>query len=203
MAGEKGTPLIEVAEEDRLRLGWYALLARLMSGAPDRDLLASLAKLEGDETELGQAVQTLAQVARRSEPKEIEQEHFTLFIGVGQAELLPYASYYLTGFLHDRPLARLRGEMAELGIARQENVSEPEDHIASLCEMMAGLIGGSFGEPADLGTQQRFFDTHIGCWAPRFFEDLQASPSARFFMPVGTIGSLFLQIEAQGFEMAA
>ncbi|MDF2096548.1 TorD/DmsD family molecular chaperone [Aquibaculum arenosum] len=196
-------PLVEVAEEDRLRLGWYTLLARLLSGAPDRDFLVSLAALEGDETELGQAVQTLAQVSRRSEPKEIEQEHFTLFVGVGQAELLPYASYYLTGFLHDRPLARLRGEMAELGIARQDNVSEPEDHIASLCEMMAGLIGGSFGEPADLATQQRFYDTHIGCWAPRFFEDLQASPSARFFMPVGTIGSLFLQIEAQGFEMAA
>lgn len=195
--------MVEVAEEDRLRLGWYTLLARLLSGAPDRGFLASLASLEGDETELGQAVQTLAQIARRSEPKEIEQEHFTLFVGVGQAELLPYASYYLTGFLHDRPLARLRGEMAELGIARQDNVSEPEDHIASLCEMMAGLIDGSFGEPADLATQQRFYDTHIGCWAPRFFEDLQASPSARFFMPVGTIGSLFLQIEALGFEMAA
>lgn len=197
------TPFAEVAEEDRLRLGWYSLLARLLSGPPDREFLSSLVALEGDETELGQAVQTLAQVARRSEPKEIEKEYFDLFIGVGQAELLPYASYYLTGFLHDRPLARLRGEMAELGIARQEGVSEPEDHIASLCEMMAGLIGGAFGEPADLATQQRFYDTHIGSWAPRFFEDLQASPSARFFMPVGTIGSLFLTIESQGFEMAA
>jgi TorA maturation chaperone TorD len=197
------TPMAEVAEEDRLRLGWYSLLARLLSGAPDREFLSNLAALEGDETELGQAVQALVQVARHSEPKEIEQEHFTLFIGVGQAELLPYTSYYLTGFLHDRPLARLRSDMAEFGIARQENVSEPEDHIASLCEMMAGLIGGAFGTPADLATQQRFFDTHIGCWAPRFFEDLQASPSARFFMPVGTIGRLFMAIEAQGFEMAA
>lgn len=197
------TPMAEVAEEDRLRLGWYSLLARLLSGAPDRAFLDSLAELEGDETELGQAVQALAQVARASSVKEIEQEHFTLFIGVGQGELLPYASYYLTGFLHDRPLARLRGDMADLGIARQENVSEPEDHIASLCEMMAGLIGGAFGEPADLSTQQRFFESHIGCWAPRFFEDLQASPTARFFMPVGTIGGLFMTIESQGFEMAA
>jgi len=197
------TPVPEVAEEDRLRLGWYSLLARLLGGAPDSDFLASLRALEGDATELGQAVRTLAQVARRSELKEIEREHFDLFIGVGEAELLPYASYYLTGFLHDRPLARLRQDMAELGIARREGVSEPEDHIASLCEMMAGLIGGAFGEPADLATQRRFFDSHIACWAPRFFEDLQASPTARFFMPVGTIGSLFLNIEAQGFEMAA
>ena len=81
------TPMAEVAEEDRLRLGWYSLLARLLSGAPDREFLVSLAALEGDETELGEAVQTLAQVARRSEPKEIEQEHFTLFIGVGQGDL--------------------------------------------------------------------------------------------------------------------
>lgn len=197
------TPVPEVAEEDRLRLGWYSLLARLLGGAPDSDFLASLRALEGDATKLGQAVRTLAQVARRSELKEIEREHFDLFIGVGEAELLPYASYYLTGFLHDRPLARLRQDMAELGIARREGVSEPEDHIASLCEMMAGLIGGAFGEPADLATQRRFFDSHIACWAPRFFEDLQASPTARFFMPVGTIGSLFLNIEAQGFEMAA
>lgn len=197
------TPVPEVAEEDRLRLGWYSLLARLLGGAPDSDFLASLRALEGDATELGQAVRTLAQVARRSELKEIEREHFDLFIGVGEAELLPYASYYLTGFLHDRPLARLRQDMAELGIARREGVSEPEDHIASLCEMMAGLIGGAFGEPADLATQRRFFDSHIACWAPRFFEDLQASPTACFFMPVGTIGSLFLNIEAQGFEMAA
>ncbi|HLS69407.1 MAG TPA: molecular chaperone TorD family protein [Kiloniellales bacterium] len=196
-------PSPEVAEEDRLRLGWYSLLARLFGAPPDGEFLASLGVLEGDDTELGQAVRTLAQVARRSQPKEIQQEHFDLFVGVGQAELLPYTSYYLTGFLHDRPLARLRSDMAELGIARQDNVSEPEDHIASLCEMMAGLIGGAFGDPADLATQQRFFDTHIGCWAPRFFEDLQASPSARFFMPVGTIGSLFMTIEAQGFEMAA
>lgn len=197
------TAFARVAEEDRLRVGWYSLLARLLGGPPDRDFLGSIAALEGDETELGAAVQALAQVARGSEPKTIEQEYFDLFLGVGQAELLPYASYYLTGFLHDRPLARLRSDMSELGVARQEGVSEPEDHIASLCEIMAGLIGGAFGTPADLAAQQRFYDTHIGCWAPRFFQDLQASPTARFYMPVGTIGGLFLAIESQGFEMAA
>lgn len=193
----------DLAEEDRLRLGWYSLLARLMGGPPERRFLASIAALEGDETELGEAVRALAQVARGTEAKAIEQEYFDLFIGVGQAELLPYASYYLTGFLHDRPLARLRGDMARLGVARQQGVSEPEDHIASLCEIMAGLIGGAFGEPVDLAAQRQFYDTHIGCWAPRFFEDLQASRSASFYMPVGTIGRLFLTIESQGFEMAA
>src|SRR3546814_15777160 len=74
---------------------------------------------------------------------------------------------------------------------------------AALCEMMAGLITGSFGAPADLAGQRHFFDTHIGCWAPRFFEDLQAAQSAVLYMPVGTIGRLFLAVEAEAFDMAA
>src|SRR3546814_14918156 len=93
--------------------------------------------------------------------------------------------------------------MARLRIARTDDVKEPEDHIAALCEMMAGLITGSFGAPADLAEQRHFFDTHIGCWAPRFFEDLQAAQSAVLYMPVGTIGRLFLAVEAEAFDMAA
>src|SRR3546814_1226921 len=92
--------------------------------------------------------------------------------------------------------------MAGLRIARADDVKEPEDHIAALCEMMAGLITGSFGAPADLAEQRHFFDTHIGCWAPRFFEDLQAAQSAVLYMPVGTIGRLFLAVEAEAFDMA-
>jgi TorA maturation chaperone TorD len=194
---------VEMTEEDGLRVQWYALLARLLGAAPDRETLAFLAGLRGTEGELGQAVTALAAAARAAEPKTVEQEYFDLFVGVGQGELVPFGSYYLTGFLHEKPLARLRGDMRLLGIAREESVKEPEDHISALCEMMAGLISGSFGAPADLAEQRRFFDTHIGCWAPRFFEDLQAARAASFYMPVGTIGRLFMAIEAQAFEMAA
>ena len=125
--------------------------------------------------------------------------------GVRHAIVNPhiYVSSNLTGFLHEKPLAKLRGAMNELGIDRAEDVKEPEDHIAALCEMMSGLITGSFGAPADLSVQREFFDTHIGCWAPRFFEDLQAAQSAVLYMPVGTIGRLFLAIETQAFDMAA
>ena len=159
--------------------------------------------LSGDESELGQGIKALAVAARGTTAEAAKQEYFDLFIGLGQGELLPYASYYLTGFLNEKPLARLRGDMARLHIARAEEVSEPEDHIAALCEMMAGLIAGNFGEPVSLDEQRRFFDTHIGCWAPRFFEDLQAAQSAVLYMPVGAIGRLFMQIESQAFEMAA
>ncbi len=194
---------VSIAEEDQLRAGWYALLAQLLSGEPSEARLQMMRGLAGDDSELGQGITALAAAARGTTVETAKQEYFDLFIGLGQGELLPYASYYLTGFLNEKPLARLRGDMARLRIARAEDVSEPEDHIAALCEMMAGLITGSFGEPADLEEQRKFFDSHIGCWAPRFFEDLQAAQSAVLYMPVGTIGRLFMAIESQAFEMAA
>ena len=194
---------VSIAEEDQLRAGWYALLAQLLSGEPSEARLQMMRGLAGDDSELGQGITALAAAARGTTVETAKQEYFDLFIGLGQGELLPYASYYLTGFLNEKPLARLRGDMARLRIARAEDVSEPEDHIAALCEMMAGLITGSFGEPADLDEQRKFFDSHIGCWAPRFFEDLQAAQSAVLYMPVGTIGRLFMAIESQAFEMAA
>ena len=194
---------VQISEEDQLRAGWYALLAQLLSREPSEQLLTMLRGLQGDESELGQGIKALAAAARGTSVETAKQEYFDLFIGVGQGELLPFASYYLTGFLNEKPLARLRQDMGRLQIARADDVTEPEDHIASLCEMMAGLITGSFGAPAELSEQRDFFDTHIGCWAPRFFEDLQAAQSAVLYMPVGTIGRLFKAIETQAFEMAA
>jgi TorA maturation chaperone TorD len=192
-----------IAEEDQLRASCYSLLGRLLAAPPDKTVLGVVRRLSGDETEIGQAMAALAAAANNTTSKAIEDEYFELFIGLGQGELLPYGSYYLTGFLNEKPLARLRGDMGRLGIGRAEGVSEPEDHIAALCEMMAGLITGAFGEPADLSVQRDFFDRHIGCWAPRFFEDLQAARSAVFYMPVGAIGRTFMAIESEAFKMAA
>ena len=194
---------VEISEEDQLRAGWYALLAQLLSREPSNALLQMLRGLEGDESELGQGIRALAAAARGTTVESARQEYFDLFIGLGQGELLPYGSYYLAGFLNEKPLARLRGDMARLRIARADDVAEPEDHIAALCEMMSGLITGGFGTPADLTEQRKFFDTHIGSWAPRFFEDLQGAQSAVLYMPVGTIGRQFMAIEVQAFDMAA
>jgi TorA maturation chaperone TorD len=193
----------QTAEEDRLRASWYSLLARLLAAPADDEVLAVLRGLGDDDTELGAALRALRAAAGATSPGTLDQEFFDLFVGVGQGELVPYGSYYLTGFLHEKPLARLREDMAALGIARSEGVSESEDHIAALCDMMAGLITGAFGAPADLATQRKFFDDHIGCWAPRFFENLEAASSAAFYMPVGTLGRLFMAVESQAFEMAA
>ncbi len=194
---------VDIGDEERARGKLYALLGYLLAAPPGREDLDRLRAVEGDESDLGRALSALAEAAGRAETEALRDEYHALFIGVGRGELNPFASYYLTGFLQEKPLANLRLDMARLGIARAEGVPEPEDHIASLCEMMAGLILGAFGEPASLAEQQRFFNAHIGPWAARFFEDLEAAESAVFYAPVGTVGRLFMSIESQAFEMAA
>jgi TorA maturation chaperone TorD len=195
-------PLANVSDEDAARAQCYTLLAHLLHAPPTPALLDIVRALKSDRSELGQALAALAAVAQQTSPEKAEREYAALFIGLARGELLPYASYYLTGFLQEKPLADLRGDMARLGITRRDDVPEPEDHIASLCEMMAGLIAGAFGEPASVAEQQKFFARHLASWAPRFFEDLQAAKAAVLYMPVGRIGRLFMTIEAEAFGMA-
>ncbi len=192
-----------VPDEDLLRANTYALLANLLRTLPDDRTLTELSNLESNDGEFGGAMAALAGAARETTPEAVDDEYHDLFIGVGAAELTPYASYYLTGFVYEKPLAKLRVEMARLGIAKADGVGEPEDHIAALLEMMCGLITGAFGEPAEVARQHTFFDDHIAPWGERFFEDLETASSATFYKPVGTIGRLFMRIESEAFEMAA
>ncbi len=196
----------QVAEEEALRAYLYAMLGRFLRDVPEDDLLVEGSGLGGDTaSQLGQALASLSRAcaAAREDPVGVRDEFHALFIGMTRGELLPYASYYLTGFLNERPLANLRGDMQRLGIGRAEGIYESEDHIAALMEMMAGLIVGAFGDPADLDTQKLFFATHIQPWAPRFFEDLEAAKAAALYMPVGTVGRHFMEVEREAFEMAA
>ena len=199
--GDHGVPALP--DEEVLRAQTYALLARLLARPADGGMLSALASMEGDQTPLGAAFSALAAAARTAGPQTVADEHMVLFIGVGGSELTPYASYYLTGFLNEKPLAELRDDMARLGIARADDVRDPEDHIAALCEMMAGLITGAFDAPVGLDLQRAFFDRHIAPWAPRFFADLETAPSAAFYRAVGTLGRRFLEVEGQAFAMAA
>lgn len=192
-----------IPDEDILRANIYAFLARALARAPDGELLAEASSLTSDDSPIGQGFAALAKVAERSDLSAVEREFHDLFIGVGRGELLPYASYYLTGFLNEKPLAKLRNTMSDLGIERDPDIVEPEDHVAAIFDMMAGLIGGAFGEPADLNTQKSFFDTHIQSWATYFFRDLEAADSSVFYAPIGTIGKAFLEIETMGFTMDA
>ncbi|MEO0822805.1 MAG: molecular chaperone TorD family protein [Pseudomonadota bacterium] len=191
----------DVAEEDLLRADLYDLLAALLARPPSRELIDRVASLSGDETALGQGVGALSRLARATSERAAEREFHNLFIGVGRGELLPYASYYLTGFLHEKPLAVLRNDMDRLQITRAPNVYEPEDNIASLCEMMAGLIRGRFGAPAPLQKQKDFWSAHIGPWAGPFFDDLAKARGSAFYAPVGIVGAAFMEIEREAFRM--
>jgi TorA maturation chaperone TorD len=192
-----------IAEEDVLRAGLYDLLSALLANAPTRDLIDQVAGLSGDDGELGRAVTAMTRVAKATTAASAEREFNALFIGVARGELLPYASYYMTGFLNEKPLAGLRNDMSRLGIERAPNVFEPEDNIASLCEMMAGLILGRFGDPADLAAQKDFYSKHIGPWAGHFFADLEAAKGSVFYAPVGAVGRAFMEIEREAFRMGA
>jgi TorA maturation chaperone TorD len=188
-----------IDETDAARAQEYRLLAALLVRAPDATLLARLAKLRVDASPLGIAHAALAEAALDATAEKVEREYFDLFIGLGRGELLPYGSYYLTGFLHERPLARLREELVELGIERVEGNPEPEDHIATLCEVMAGLIDGAFAAPA--GSDRRMFERHIAPWAMRFFSDLEQAEAAKFYRALGTLGRTFMEIEKEAFAM--
>ena len=192
---------LTIAEEDRLRADLYGYLSALLAAPPDRGLLERTSLLRGDDSELGKAINVLAKLAKATAPSAVEREFTALFIGLGRGELLPYASYYLTGFLNEKPLAGLRRDMAALAIQREVNVCEPEDNIASLMEMMGGLITGRFGPPATLDKQGEFFNRHIAPWAGHFFADLEGAKGSVFYAPVGRIGQLFMQIEREAFRL--
>ena len=194
--GAEAAPL---EDADAARRQEYAFLAALLASAPDVALLRGLAELRGDQTPLGVAHAALAEAAGAADPEMVAREYFELFIGTGRGELLPYGSYYLTGFLNERPLARLRGDLEALGIERAAETAEPEDHAAILCEIMAGLIGGPFHTP--LERQRQFFDRHLAPWIGRFFADLEQAQAAVLYRPVGAIGRLFIEIETQAFAL--
>jgi TorA maturation chaperone TorD len=201
--GPAGTGIAAAADEDAGRGHLYRLLARFLAAPPDGAALAVASGLAGGNGELGAALDALARVARATTAAEAREEYGELFIGLARGELVPYASFYLTGFLHEKPLAAVRQDLARLGIARRPGCPDPEDHVASLCEAMAGLIGGEFGDHADLRAQQAFFDRHLAPWAPRFFADLERARASRLYGPVGAVGRAFMDIEATGFAMAA
>lgn len=188
--------------EDRARAEVYALLAALLRRAPGGEVMQALRAIEAPVTEAGQdmaaAWGALKQAAARAEPAAVADEYQELFIGIGRGELVPYGSWYATGFLMEKPLAELRVDLRRLGFERQEGVHEPEDHVAALCETMSLMAAGS---EFDLALQREFFDKHIDPWMGRFFGDLTTARSASFYRAVGLLGERFLEIEKNYLRM--
>jgi TorA maturation chaperone TorD len=173
----------------------------LLSAPPSKRLLDRLAALTGDATPLGRAHAALADAAASAIAAQVEREYFDLFVGLGRGELLPYASYYLTGFLNERPLSRLRADLTSLGIERIANNSEPEDHAAILCEIMSGLADGSFNASSEV--QHAFFEKHVSPWMGRLFADMESAGNVHFYRTVGAVGRTFMEIETEAFTFAS
>ena len=190
-----------VEEIDRARAQEYALLATLLARSPDAEMIGRLALLRGDASPLGVAHAALGQAAGRANEEDVGREYFDLFIGAGGSLLLPYSSHYLTGALYGRPLAQLRETLQCLGIEKTAERPEPEDHVAILCEIMAGLVSGEISSPA--GAEREFFEKHLAPWIRRFFVDLEHAKSADFYARVGSLGRTFVDVETEAFVLSA
>jgi len=190
-----------VDEIDRARAQEYALLSILLSRSPDAEMIRRVALLRGDASPLGIAHTALGEAAGRATENSVGREYFDLFTGLGNELLLPYASHYLTGSLYGRPLGRLRETLQQIGIQSAAENSEPEDHAAILCEVMAGLVGGNIAGPLD--ADRDFFEKHLAPWIRRFFADLEKAEAADFYARVGSLGRTFVDIETEGFALSS
>lgn len=193
----------ETSPEDVGRQSVYAFLAKVLYAAPKQETAETATYFAQADTNLGRAFEAFSDALSHSEAAKVGQEYHDLFIGVGRGELLPFGSYYLTGFLNEKPLAELRADLDELGFERAMGVSEPEDHIATLCDIMGHLIQDTASGDVTLFEQERFFSAHLKPWAGKFFVDLQAAKNADLYRTVGQIGALFMGIEEEGFSMIA
>jgi TorA maturation chaperone TorD len=188
-----------VDEIDRARAQEYALLSTLLSRSPDIQMIGRLALLRGDASPLGAAHTALGEAASRATEESVGREYFNLFAGLGKSQLLPYASHYLTDSLYGRPLGRLRETLQQLGIESAAGNSEPEDHAAIVCEVMAGLVGGDIAGP--INADRDFFEKHLAPWIRRFFADLEKAEAVDFYARVGLLGRTFVDIETEGFTL--
>ena len=204
------TPTIPVKSEQEflddqaqaLRASVYDLLSRLLAREPDAGTVQSLrniGEIDAGQGPLAMGWQLMKQAAEKSELSAIHEEYFALLIGVGRGELVPFGSWYMTGFLMEKPLAVLRADLDKLGIERQGGVAESEDHIAALCDAMALVIRNSDEIP--LSTQQAFFNDHLAPWVQSFFSDMQNARSAHFYRSVGFFGESFFDFEQQLLQM--
>ena len=192
-------------DEEIARAEVYGLLAQLYQAPPAPELLANLRVAATEAPVAGafleEPFRQLVGAARACSDDAVADEFEALFGGVGKPEVWAYGSHYLSGFLNDKPLVRLRSDLAALGLGRDESRAETEDHIAYLCEVMRYLIAGDVVAVANLTQQQRFFAAHLQPWVERLCEAIAAQPRAEFYRAVALFTHAFMNVEAQGFDL--
>jgi TorA maturation chaperone TorD len=184
-----------IDEEQVYRASAYSLLAALLRAPPDEALLERLGQLspsgDAESDELLEAMRQVAANANGFDLDQIDDEYHALFIGIGRGEVVPYGSWYMTGYLMEQPLSDLRDDLRALGFERSPDTHEPEDHIAAIFEVFSVMIG----DGSSLEMQQEFFKKHMNSWLERFFGDLGKAGSANFYQPVARFGAAFIELE--------
>ena len=198
-------PVATTLDEETARAEVYGLLAALFYAAPTPELHAGLRVAVTEAPAAGALLEEswreLVAAARAQPLEAIRSEYDALFGGVGKPEVYLFGSHYLSGFLNEKPLAALRTDLAALGLARDEAMSETEDHIAYLCEVMRYLIAGDDAGVSNLTRQREFFSRHLQPWALQLCEAILGHPRANFYLTLAAFAQTFLSIEAQGFDM--
>ncbi|OUM02396.1 TorD/DmsD family molecular chaperone [Variovorax sp. JS1663] len=198
-------PPSSALDEELARAELYGLLARLWYAAPDAELLAAFQVAPTEAPAAGGFLEEpwrqLVGAARGIDAPAAREEYDALFGGIGKPEVYVFGSHYLSGFLNDKPLARLRGDLARLGLARDQAVSESEDHVACLFEVMRYLIAGEDAAVANLTQQRAFFSAHLQPWLPTLCDAVVQHPKARFYAALAGLTRAFAEVEAQGFDM--
>ena len=202
------TPISEpgsALDEELARAELYGLMSALYYAPPRADLLAQLRLAATEAPATGALLEepwrALVGVAREMTQQAIDGEYSRLFGGIGKPEVYLYGSHFLSGFLNEKPLVKLRGDLLELELARSEDMSETEDHIAYLCEVMRYLIAADAAAEHQLMRQQKFFARHLQPWVGLLCDAVQAHPGARFYAALARLTRHFMEVEAQGFDM--
>jgi TorA maturation chaperone TorD len=202
---ENPQPASSALDEETARAEVYGLLAVLYYAAPDPSLLADLRVAVTEAPSAGAFLEepwrVVVAAARAMPDEDIAAEYHTLFGGVGKPEVYLFGSHYLSGFLNEKPLVKLRDDLRALGLARGDDMPETEDHVAYLCEVMRFLIAGDDVEVANLTHQAAFFSAHLQPWVGQMCEAVAAHPDARFYLALAGFTRAFMSVEAQGFDM--
>ncbi|MFC3682798.1 TorD/DmsD family molecular chaperone [Hydrogenophaga luteola] len=200
-------PVSSALDEETARAEVYGLLAALYYAPPGPELLAQLRVAVTEAPAAGGFLEEpwrqFVGTVRELGDEQVVNEYDALFGGVGKPEVYLFGSWYLSGFLNEKPLAALRSDLAALGLARDEAMPETEDHFACVCEVMRYLIAGDDVEVANLTQQQKFFSTHVQPWVPAMCEAISAHPKARFYAALAGFTAAFVSVEAQGFDLMA
>jgi TorA maturation chaperone TorD len=188
--------------EETARADLYGLLASLLYAPPPQELIDTIASapLQG-ESILEQAWANLSVCCKTLQAESARVEYEALFIGVGKPEVMLYGSWYLSGFLMEKPLVELRNDLAKLGLQRSEEMFESEDHIAALCEVMRYLIASDDAVHANIAAQKNFFGTHMQPWVMTLCDAIATHRNAKFYAAVAHLARAFFEVEMQAFDM--